>query len=88
MQNPKTRSAVKEARELISLALLTTRSDNSMPNAYAVVQNAFALRPGSFNSVVRIAGTLRIGRNHLASQSVVVFRLGKKHYHLVRVQDK
>lgn len=41
---------------------------------------------GAYVNNVRVAGELKVGRAHLASESFIVLRSGKTTYHLVRVQ--
>jgi tyrosyl-tRNA synthetase len=41
---------------------------------------------GIYVNNVRVDGEIKVGRNHLASESFIVLRSGKKNYHLVRVR--
>jgi tyrosyl-tRNA synthetase len=41
---------------------------------------------GVYVNNVRVDGEIKLGRQHLASQSFIVLRSGKKNYHLVRVR--
>jgi len=41
---------------------------------------------GVYVNNVRVDGEIKLGRNHLASESFIVLRSGKKNYHLVRVR--
>jgi tyrosyl-tRNA synthetase len=40
---------------------------------------------GVYVNNMRVDGEIKLGRNHLASESFIVLRSGKKNYHLVRV---
>jgi tyrosyl-tRNA synthetase len=41
---------------------------------------------GIYVNNLRVDGEIKLGRNHLASESFIVLRSGKKNYHLVRVR--
>jgi tyrosyl-tRNA synthetase len=41
---------------------------------------------GVYVNNVRVDGEIKLGRNHLASESCIVLRSGKKNYHLVRAR--